>query len=561
MRSLAFRMLAPVLAFALAAHALASQPDVKERRLANGFQVLLVERPGAGAVHARLVIRAGLADTGALPSSSAEILARTLFGRALQADLAPGNDLDALLRKEEGVHESLRLERVRRLRLRVAEPSPEEQGLAQLHAAHMEELRARVADSSPGDLMDALGATRREVLVGADEITFRLDLPVASFGSWCRLEQQRLHRLALSRFPLEREAWNQERSKAASADREALSILLGTAFSGHPYGHVYESKPETLEALTWSELRAYARTTLSPDRMTLVLVGDLRLESTLPLIQETFGALLSGPEALGRRREIGLDDSMVPGYRRIQANTPGDSRLFMAWRIPPANHPDDLALKVLAQILGGGKSSRLPRRIQGERGLAGKLSVILGVPGGRDSSLLLIDAAPAEGHGLAELEESLHGEILRIQNERLPDEEIRRAQRQVESDQLMVQEDASALAKALGNAVVQNGDWRQAFRARGAGRDLSPDEIQAVAKRYLASGQGITALLETDPLLAPRDPLEGRLARVLGRLVHQKVEDPAQAELVVRETLRQLRMLSVPEREQTLKLLKAQAGL
>jgi len=548
-------MLLPVLAATLVAQA----PDVKERRLANGFQVLLVERPGLGAVHARLVLRAGRADTGALPAAAAEILARTLFRRVLPMDLSAENGIDALLRREEGVYESLRLERARRQRSRLPEASPEEQGLAQLHAAHLEELRGRVAASSPSDLLDTLGATHRKIETEADETAFQLDLPIASFAPWCRLEQQQLERLALSRFPLEREAWNREYGTGSQGDREALSILLGTAFSGHPYAQVYESRPGSLDALTWSELRGYARTVLSPDRMTLVLVGDLRMETALPVLQGTFGTLAPGGEVAGKRRDLSVVFPTGSGYRRLQASTTGTPRLFMAWRIPSANHPDDLALKVLAQILGGERGSRLPRRIQEGRGLVANLSVKLGVPGGRDPSLFLIEAAPAEGHGLAELEEAIHGEMLRLQNERLPDEEILQAQRQVEAEQVRVQDDATALARAIGSAVAQSGDWRQAFR-RSLGQDLTPDEIQAVAKRYLISTQGITALLETDPLLAPRDALEGRLAKVLGKLVQQKLEDLAQAESVVRETLRQLRMLSVSEREQTLKLLEAQAG-
>jgi len=125
---------------------------------------------------------------------------------------------------------------------------------------------------------------------------------------------------------------------------------------------------------------------------------------------------------------------------------------------------------------------------------------------------------------------------------------------------MMAQEDAGSLAAMLGRAVAQSGDWRQAFRAPGLGRDLTPEEMQAVVRRYLVSGQEIRALLEADPLLAPQDPLEERLGKVLLEILQRKLEDPAQVEAVVRETLRQLRMLSVPERAQTLKLLEAQSG-
>lgn len=548
------RLFIPVLAASLAAQA----PDVQERRFPNGFQVLLVDKPGTRALHASLVVRAGRADTGALPSAAAELLAASLFRRCAPGDVNPDPSLEALLKQEEGARESLRLERSRRARLRLAEPSPEELGLVQLLEAHLTELRAREKAAGASDLLDGLGAVRRGFEVGADEIAVRLELPPASFAPWCRLQQQQLQRLVLSRLPHEREAWEQRLAREAGSEAEGLSLLLATAFSGHPYAQALEARPGALDWVGWSELRACARTMLSPDRMALVLVGDLRAERAWPIVEATFGALNS--EGAGHRRTAVPDLAPPKGTRRLQVGTRGEPRLFMAWHLPASSHPDEGALRVLAHLLGGGKSSRLVRRLQEERGVAARLSVRTGVPGGRDPSLLLVEAVPAEGKGLAELEEALRSEFLRIQSDRFPEEEIRQAQRQVEAEQGRVQEDAASLARALGTAVAQTGDWRQAFRARSAGPALTPESIQALVWRYLVPSQGITALLEPDPLLVPRDAMEERLGKILGTLVRRKVEDPAQAERVVQETLRQLRMLSAGEREQTLKLLEAQGG-
>lgn len=550
------RILAPLIAVTV----LAQVPEVKEYRLSNGFQILCVERPGAGSVHARLVVRGGRADTGTLPAAAAELLTRTLFRHLLPEEMGPENGLQALLLQEEGLFETLRLDRIRRGRQQSAEGSTEGSALTQLHAKHLTELRTKIEASVVLDPLVVLGATRREATSEADEIAFSLDLPSNAFESWCRTELRHLQRMALFQFPFERERLIQELGKRNLGNEGALSILMGTAFSGHPYGQTFDLEKGSIEGLTWSEIRTFARSLFSPERMTLVLVGDLNLETTLPVLKTSFGAFPTAPEGRGRREDRSVELPEAPGYRRLQASTAGDPCVFLAWRIPPANHPDEPALRILAQVLGGSKSSRLVRRIQEERGLARSISAQVGVPGGRDPSLFLIEAKPSEGHGLVELEEAIQGEILRIQRELFPEEDLRRAQRQLETEALMVQEDAASLAKALGRAVAQCGDWRQAFRVRSLGGDLGQEEIQTVARRYLVPGQGITALLEADPLLAPRDPLEEKLGKALSVLVQRKVEDPAQVGTIVRETLRQLRMLSLPERQQTLKLLEAQTG-
>jgi len=554
------RLLVPIFASLLAVPGFAQGPEVKDHRFPNGFQVLLVERPGSGAFHAHLVVRGGRADTGSLPAITAEVLARTLFRRMLPEDLGSGGGLEALLKEEEGLFESLRLARIRRARRQELEAPPEEQSLAQLYAGRLEELKAKLEASVDRDPLVALGATRRETTSGADEITMSLDLPRRAFEPWCHLEQQRLRTMGLYRFPLERERLVQAQGRGGDQSESALSVLLGTAFGGHPYAQTYDLQKGSLEGLTWSELRAFARNLVSPERMTLVLVGDLDMASILPAVKESFGTLPSAPEGRGRREDRNMELPEAQGYRRLQASTSGDPLVFMAWRIPPANHPDSAALRILAQALGGSKGARLARRLQEERGLARLLTVRFGVPGGRDPSLLIIEAHPAEGHGLVELEEAIHGEILRIQRELFPEEDLRRAQRSLETELLMAQEDAASLATTLGRAVAQSGDWRQAFRSWSLGRDITPEEIQAIVRRYLVSGQEIRALLEADPLHAPQDPLEAKLGKVLLALLQRKLDDPAQVESVVRETLRQLRMLSASERAQTLKLLEAQAG-
>lgn len=537
----------------------AQVPEVREHRFSNGFQILLVERPGSGAFHARLVVRGGRADTGSLPGAAAEILARTLFRRMQPDEAGPESGFETLLKEEEGLFESLRLARIRRARLR-AEAPQEEQALAQLHARRLEELNAKLEDAARRDPLVALGATRQATASEADELATSLDLPRGAFEAWCRLEYQRLRTLGLFRFPLERERLVKELAKGSRAEEGALSILLGAAFSGHPYAQTYDLQKGSLEGLTWSELRTFARSLISPERMTLVLVGDLDLAAIVPTAQATFGALPAASAGRGRREERIIELPEALGYRRLQASTTGEPRIFMAWRIPPASHPDNAALRILAQALGGTKGSRLARRLQEMRGLARTLTVRFGVPGGRDPALLVIEAQPSEGHSLVELEDGIHGEILRIQRELFPEEDLRRAQRSLETELLMIQEDAASLATALGSAVAQSGDWRQAFRSRSLGRDITPEEIQDVVRRYLVPGQEVRALLEADPLLAPQDPLEARLGKVLLDLLQRKLEDPAQVESVVRETLRQLRMLSASERAQALKLLEAQAG-
>ena len=316
---------------------------------------------------------------------------------------------------------------------------------------------------------------------------------------------ERLRILQLGRFPAERDRLLAELGGEASQARAALSVLLGTAFPTHPYGAQASLPQAAIQALTWSELRAYARWAVSPERLVLVLVGDVARAHALPALERSFGSLPAAPEGAGRREATGPMLPEASGARRLQACMTGSARLYMAWLVPPLAHPDGPQLQVLAALLGGNREARLPRRLLAEGGPARDLKLRLHVPGGRDVGLLALEVLPAQGRGLAELEQAALGEMLRLQ------------------------------AQPFGQ-----------------------EELQGAARRHLASQQLVVALLEPDPLLTPQDAQEGRLVKALEALLAPRLPDRARLEAVVREAVRQLRMLGVAEREATLRLLETQ---
>jgi zinc protease len=533
-------------------------PEVQERKLKNGFRVLLVEQPGTGAIHARLFLRGGRASTGALPSIASELLARCLFGTQIEGGMPSTKDLEALLKREEGAFEALRLSVIRQARHPDSGTAEETQGLEQLHQQTFAKVRELAERTPRPEPLEGLGGNRGELRVDADQVSYGLDLPKEGLPLYCRILAERLKTLLLARFPLEREQLLKDTNDGADRERRALDVLLSSSLSGHPYAQAFDIQRDSLEALTWSDLRSYARWAAAPERLILVLVGDLKMAEASATVDPTFGALGAGIAGWGHLDDLPVELSEGSGARRLQVSLPGEKRLYLGWRVPPMTHPDHHALQVLVQLLGGGTTSRLSKRLDGERALAGSHSVRLGIPGGRDANLLVIEAQPLERRGLTELEQAIQGELIRLQRGAFQEGEIRRAQRQVEVDQLMIQEDAGALAQVMGTAICEGGDWKLAFRALQFKQDYTQQELQGIALKYLVSSRSTTVFLEPDPILMPVDPLEGRMADVLIRILSAKLEDPGQVEAVVRDALRQLRMLPLKEREQTLKLLESQ---
>ena len=566
MRPALFSLVLPALVGVLGVAQGVRLPQVLDRSLANGVRLLVVERPGTGVVHAQVFIKGGRANTGGLPPAAADLMARTLFRRATPARLGPA--LAPLLAQEGGAFESLRLERLAQARLPQGMPasvSPDQGALQALQSGARSALEARLAGVEAWDALDALGATSRNLAVTADYLSYGLDLPASGLVPWLRVEAEQLRNLPMGRFPLERDRLIQEIEAEAPPMPAALSVLLATAMSGRPYALAAEFHVSQVEALGWKDLEAYARWAVVPENLCLVLVGDVKGTELLTRLDGLFGPLTraSGAEshwegAQGYQPREAMNALESPGGRRLLVSTTGDTRIFFGWRVPPVNHPDGSALRALTRILGGSPGARLEQDLVETRGVARNLSIRMGVPGRRDTNLLVIEAEPGVGHSLGELEQAIQDEILRLQREPLTDQEVRQAQVQLETEEIMQQEDAGTLARALGAAACQGGDWRLAFRALEADGNLQASEIQRVARTYLVPPRATIVVLGPDPLLQPLDATESRLLQVLTALLGKRLGSPAQTQTVLREALRQLRMLSPAEREQTLKLLESQ---
>ena len=545
------RRLPPSLAAACLCGALASQapapaplPGLTEQRLANGVEVILVSRPGSGAFRASVFFRQGGVDEPPQLLGATELLSRCLLGPAWPEDLKEDPALVALLAKEDALGEELRVARLQAK----GEAQPQVEAVKSAHDAVMAELEARY-DHGGDEAYAQAGGAANQAVDTRDFMAEGVDLPVSAFSLWCATEASRLRRMELSRLPFAKASFVSDLRSGAFPKDPAVAVLLGAALPGHPYGRNLADYAAAVEALRRDDLRAYARRACAPGRMAIVLVGDLDA-AALPKLQATFGAL---PAAEPPEAAVLPDLNLGLGDRRVQMEGEG-FRMVAGWRIPGRTDADAPALDLIARILGGGPSARLPKRL---KSLAADVRVDAGRPGARYPNLLVVDASPLPGHSLQEVEDAVESEILHLRQEPVTPEEWNRALSQAALARLEAESDAGDLAGALGVAWAQTGSWRgfagDAARLRAAG----PDALQRAAGTYLVPGH--RTLVEVLPDPSRRlDEQDRAFLEVLRALATRKVEDPAQRETLVAEGLRQFQMLPQSERGKTLALVRDQ---
>ncbi len=530
----------PVLVTGLLSAQSAALPDVHEATLPNGMRVLLVERPGGGMVHASVTFSRLMADSVGAPAVAYELLRRCLAA----PEPPVGRVSESLLAQEDGFWFNLR-----------APSGASTSDLRILHAATRKELDGQRA--SEGGMPQA-----RLSHLSADDLHLGYDLPASELHAWAQGLTGRLRVMPLSAFPEARDS-GVDPAGDGNADPEswsqALGLLLPASLGGGAYGKAAAFGREAVAEVRWESLRTLGRSLATPDRMTLVVVGDFVRDKVLATLRTTLGTLpesRTASVALWQGGE-GVEDTWTG--RRLQAFCEGEPRVLLALRVPRVGRRDDRALRVLEEVLAGGPSSRLWRRLVVEQNLASRVEAHLGVPGVREAHLLVLEARPFQGRTLQELEQGLHGELARLLREGISREDVREAQLRAEASETLIQDDAGALAQVLGEAQARFGQWTAGFPALRSGERL-PEVAVHQLLRVLAQPAGmVTLCLEPDTLLTPQDPSEARLIRLLGDRVGRSVPDPAAQEGIVRQSVQQLRLLSPAERARILALLEAES--
>ena len=197
---------------------------------------------------------------------------------------------------------------------------------------------------------------------------------------------------------------------------------------GHPYHWPVIGYMEDLTAASYEDVVEFFRKYYSPANASLVVAGDIDSAKTRAAVEKWFGDVKPGPAA---------EPMTIPGAQLtgVQRKTITDRvqlpRLYLAWLTPRHLEPGDGALDVVADVLAGGKNSRLYKRLVYDMQIAQDVSAFQS--SGAISSAFQIVATPRPGHAVGELQKVIDEEIQKLQREEPTDHELQRSINQIES--------------------------------------------------------------------------------------------------------------------------------
>ncbi|KQY20125.1 peptidase M16 [Rhizobium sp. Root482] len=221
-----------------------------------------------------------------------------------------------------------------------------------------------------------------------------------------------------------------------------------TAFADQPVGRPILGTPETVLSFTPDQIRAYLGRNYTTDRMFVVGAGALDHDRFVRQVEERFASLPQKPA----ESPIAEAARYIGGEVREDRDLM-DAQVLLGFEGKAYHARDFYCSQILANILGGGMSSRLFQEVREHRGLC--YSVYAFHWGFSDTGIFGVHAATG-GENLPQLMPVIIEE-LRKSSMNIEQQEIDRARAQIRAQLLMGQESPAARAGQIARQMMLYG--------------------------------------------------------------------------------------------------------
>jgi zinc protease len=389
-----------------------------------------------------------------------------------------------------------------------AREKPGRTGFAHLFEHLMFEGSRHVKEGDFDTLLEAAGGTNNGS-TNTDRTNYYIDVPSNAIDLALFLESDRmgylLDTMSPERVNGQRDVVKNERRQSyENAPYGMASIEIDKLLypEGHPYRWPTIGHMEDLTAASHEDVAEFFKKYYQPGNASLVIAGDIDPAKVRQSVERWFSDVKPGTSPV---LPIEHPQAALTGVQkktlqeRVQL-----PRLYISWLTPAHFAPGDAELDVVADILAGGKNSRLYKRLVYELQIAQDVSAFQGSGSLGSQFQVVVTARPPEaGTTAAALTDRIRGivdeELARLAATAPSEREFARAINQIEASAYNrmeriggfagVGDQLNAYYFATGNPDYFNEDLQRY-------RSLSANDVRAAAARWLPRDRRVELVVE-----------------------------------------------------------------
>jgi zinc protease len=367
----------------------------------------------------------------------------------------------------------------------------------------LEHMMFKGTRSNPGDTFSrtiAAAGGRDNAFTSKDYTAYFQQLHKSRLPKALELEADRMHELVLSdeEFAKEIRVVMEERRLRTDDQPRALLYeqMMSVAYTGSPYRWPIVGWMNDLENMTAEDAREWYRRWYAPNNAALVVVGDVAPEAVFAVAERRFGPI--PPRALPARKP--QSEPPQRGTKRVKVKGPGElPYLLMGWHAPVirdvAADWEPYALQVLVGVLDGSDAARLDTRLVKQERLAVSAGASFDAIN-RGPGMFFMDAVPAPGRDVNELEQALRTEIRKVVEQGVQDDELQRVKAQVIASQVFQRDSMFYQAMQIGMLHTVGLPFDAGDTLARKLREVTAEQVREVARRYLVDDSLTVAVLE-----------------------------------------------------------------
>ncbi len=274
---------------------------------------------------------------------------------------------------------------------------------------------------------------------------------------------------------------------------------------GHPYYASVIGSHEDIQAAKLEDVRNFFKQYYAPNNATLAIVGDFDPSKIKSLVEKYFGPLKRGPDV----KKPNVETPPITSERRLTVtDTIELPKVAMGWLTPPIFKDGDADAAVAANILGGGRASRLYKVLVYDQQIAQSVqvqqnSLTLG-------SMFTIEVIARPGKTPEQLEAAINAELEKFRTAGPDAAEVERAHNTIETgivNGLQRLGGFGGVADRLNTYEHYLGDPGYLAKDLARYRATTPETVKAFAAKYLTnSTRAVVFGVPGEKKLAPEVP-------------------------------------------------------
>ncbi len=530
--------------------AMAQKEGLTELTLNNGLTVYLWEDHNQPDVTGMTIVRAGSIDEPLEHTGLAHYLEHLLFKGTEEI-----GSLDWA--KEKPLYEE-----IIKLYNEYAACTDEEKRLEltkKINEVSLEAAQYGVT-SEFSNLIEGMGGEGLNAGTSYDQTVYYNNFPAFEMEKWLTVNADRFNKPVFRAFQAELENVFEEYNMYQDmVQTHTNSFLFSNLYKGHPYARDIIGTAEHLKNPSLSILIDFYNKWYVPSNMALAMVGNFNTETTIPLIEKTFGTLEAKPAPVPSKEYTETDFSKSPEYKAKMGYYPS---IYWGYKGVPKGHKDEIILEFCGLLLNNQMST----------GLLDKLSLDGDVMGAgaqndsrRDMGRFLIIGIPYYDVNQrmyasnSSTEKQIFAEVDKLKNGQIEDWMMQSVKDMYKRSFDLMLESSQSKINLISEAFVYKASIDDVLASINKVMAISKEDVQRVAKQYLTDERMTITIEEGKPKkekiekpeikpLEPKDQAKSAYATMLQALPTGQVKEEYNnfADVAVRQLYNNVKMHYTP---------------